>query len=243
LCNKVNLIILVWQIARDSLGETNTAIVDNLLHYMDEEDLVFSNDLEIACFMDDMKSMGFKAFSSWHYYDQPFCDGIDPEDIESTLTKDNNVYWILNQAMYTLGYSHVRDPFNGKFAKSLMLNYLIHFHGDIHSPLHLISRFTPSKPSGDLGGNLFKIEYNQYIKNLHSLWDQSMDKITYTTRPLSQSSVQYLEQMAEQIASEFTRDDLATDLEIKDFDEIAEHGFQLAKQYAYQGTYYFNINF
>jgi len=51
-----------------------------------------------------------------------------------------------------------------------MYRTLIHLVGDIHQPLHAVSRYTKAHPGGDAGGNLFYIKYNN-IHNLHALWD------------------------------------------------------------------------
>src|SRR5439155_20249015 len=59
------------------------------------------------------------------------------------------------------------------------LAWLIHLVGDVHQPLHCVSRFTGSHldetthaDRGDLGGNLFKLD--DPAKNLHSLWDDAL---------------------------------------------------------------------
>lgn len=56
------------------------------------------------------------------------------------------------------------------------LAWLVHLVGDIHQPLHCVSRFTgrhlsdtTGKDRGDLGGNLFQLD--DPAKNLHALWD------------------------------------------------------------------------
>ena len=51
-----------------------------------------------------------------------------------------------------------------------MYRALIHFVGDIHQPLHCVSRYTKNRPDGDRGGNEFKLPDTLY-KNLHLLWD------------------------------------------------------------------------
>ena len=51
-----------------------------------------------------------------------------------------------------------------------MYRALIHFVGDIHQPLHCVSRYTKKHPNGDRGGNDFKLQHGQY-RNLHLLWD------------------------------------------------------------------------
>ena len=60
---------------------------------------------------------------------------------------------------------------SGKLGYSLNLRLLIHFIGDIHQPLHCVTRITKDRPNGDFGGNSFKIKPINDITNLHALWD------------------------------------------------------------------------
>ncbi len=48
-----------------------------------------------------------------------------------------------------------------------LLPWLEHIEGDVHQPLHCVSRFLKSQPKGDAGGNFVYIG----TRNLHSLWD------------------------------------------------------------------------
>jgi hypothetical protein len=63
-------------------------------------------------------------------------------------------------------------------AKSYDLAWLLHMVGDVHQPLHAVSRFTTTTPSGDSGGNAVKICLpgsgtcdEAHAKALHSFWD------------------------------------------------------------------------
>lgn len=52
---------------------------------------------------------------------------------------------------------------------------MIHYFGDVHQPLHSVSRYTADYPDGDMGGNLFTIDpigpVGDTADNLHALWD------------------------------------------------------------------------
>jgi hypothetical protein len=67
--------------------------------------------------------------------------------------------------------------FNEQFEKSFLLRFLVHVIGDIHQPLHSSSLVNDIFPNGDLGGNLFKINYSQNIDELHKLFDSGADKL------------------------------------------------------------------
>ena len=56
------------------------------------------------------------------------------------------------------------------------LQFVLHFVGDVHQPLHATSRFTKLLPKGDEGGNLVKIKCAPNCgNNLHSFWDGLFD--------------------------------------------------------------------
>ncbi len=66
------------------------------------------------------------------------------------------------------------------------LAWLVHLVGDVHQPLHCVSRFTGNhrnettgQDRGDLGGNLFQID--DPAKNLHALWDNALGTINSRT--------------------------------------------------------------
>lgn len=78
-------------------------------------------------------------------------------------------------------------------AKSFNLRLLIHYVGDIHQPLHAVTRFDQRNPSGDEGGNHFPISDVEGVRNLHMLWDSVLTKFgTDLSLPLNQSDFEFL---------------------------------------------------
>lgn len=73
-----------------------------------------------------------------------------------------------------------------KYGQSYALRLLIHYLGDIHQPLHCLSRVDKTYPAGDKGGNDFPIPNHYSANNLHSVWDAVVyefhknDKLPYT---------------------------------------------------------------
>lgn len=53
---------------------------------------------------------------------------------------------------------------------SVALRLIIHYAGDIHQPLHAVSRFD-NKGRQDYGGNGVKIPQKKGADNLHAVWD------------------------------------------------------------------------
>lgn len=43
--------------------------------------------------------------------------------------------------------------------------------GDLHQPYHCVSKVDHDFPSGDRGGNSFRVGKKDGISNLHMLWD------------------------------------------------------------------------
>jgi len=65
-------------------------------------------------------------------------------------------------------------PVDLDLGRSWNLRLLIHYLGDVHQPLHSVSRYTEEYPDGDAGGNLFKIPpsgKDNGVTNLHAVWD------------------------------------------------------------------------
>lgn len=58
--------------------------------------------------------------------------------------------------------------------KSYDLTWLLHIVGDVHQPLHCVTRVSSSTPDGDNGGNNVQLEPVDSVTNLHAYWDNSV---------------------------------------------------------------------
>lgn len=98
----------------------------------------------------------------WHFIDIPFSnDGttVDPIPAPNALTEIIRLTMALNSD-------------EGDDLKSYDMAWIEHLVGDVHQPLHVVSRFTSKHNHGDLGGNLVLIcESANCSENLHSFWD------------------------------------------------------------------------
>jgi hypothetical protein len=88
--------------------------------------------------------------------------------------------------------------------KAIALCWIFHQEGDIHQPLHALSRYSNAFPQGDRGGNLVHPFPNPrgsrpYSKNLHAYWDDMLgdDDVVKTFEALSER--------VEVVMSEFPR--------------------------------------
>jgi hypothetical protein len=85
--------------------------------------------------------------------------------------------------------------------KALFSRYLIHVVGDIHQPLHSVSLYNQTFPSGDRGGNSLKITLmNGTSQNLHSFWDSGAFRVQndswFIVRPMNLQNTTALKEVA-----------------------------------------------
>ena len=79
-------------IARRELGADMTKHIDNLIAVMPEPEVNYPNPYEMAIWADDIKLRDhYRLLDGWHFYDQPFCDGIDPKNIKLIIDPQYNV--------------------------------------------------------------------------------------------------------------------------------------------------------
>ena len=87
----------------------------------------------------------------WHFVDQPFSPDntpLVPAPAPSAAT------------MIPLLQAALAAPATSDDVKAYDLVWLLHLVGDIHQPLHCVSRFDAADPKGDRGGNNVKITGN-----------------------------------------------------------------------------------
>lgn len=107
----------------------------------------------------------------WHFIDQGFSTDGTPTRSGTgpgALTK-------IVELQRSLG-----DPAVPDSVKAYNISWLLHLVGDIHQPLHSLSRFSSRHTSGDRGGNSFKLSGRD--SNLHSFWDNSLTRDQDSTR-------------------------------------------------------------
>jgi len=128
-----------------------------------------------------------KSHPTWHYFDTPFSP-------DGTPTEDQKPPHALSELPRLMQELKSRDP-----KSSYDLPWLIHIEGDVHQPLHAVSRFLKDLPHGDAGGN------RQFVapgNNLHSVWDGAIGRDTDTAHVL---------QLAAEIAAEHPQKRLSKD--------------------------------
>ena len=105
--------------------------------------------------------------SSWHYTNQAINEGsLSPSSCQVSPEWDVvRVIPLLQQAW---------QQADSKIAQALVLSFLVHMIGDIHQPMHTITRVSENCRH-DLGGNLFcatrPLAAGRCPQSLHALWD------------------------------------------------------------------------
>lgn len=115
-----------------------------------------------ATWLDSIRAKDIHWFDTLHYIDIPFSNDETPLP---TLQEVNALSGI-NHAITVLSSAKT-----SKADKGLSLRILTHLVGDIHQPLHTVTRVSKQLPQGDMGGNLFPLASNSIGSNLHKYWD------------------------------------------------------------------------
>jgi len=198
-----------------------------------------------ACWMDDLKKRNLVAFDNWHYINLPICDFPNTPDyacqnvsVTSVLeSPEEDALWAVNEALYT-----IRSNVSQGFERGFALRNLLHIVGDLHQPLHAVARYSPETPSGDEGGNTFKVRTNiTYVDNLHSLWDSGIGMLNNNiVRPLSPTDQEYIENTAQSMmtyAQNLTNQINATDRQSYNVTAWALESRVIAMEYVYTLPY------
>jgi hypothetical protein len=99
--------------------------------------------------------------------------------------------------------------------------------GDLHQPLHTVSRITPELPKGDRGGN--DVHFSAQL-SLHHFWDDGGGLFVEIPRPLTPEGEKKLNDLATQIERQNPEDAQARNLDLQ---EWLWEGRTMAFQYAY----------
>ena len=153
---------LVAQIAYNNL---TPAAKKMCAHYLDVQSnqSLDVNFVAVSTWLDTIRRKRVHQFDSLHYIDIPF----SRDHSKLPKIEPRNALWAIEHAVSVLSSSQA-----SRAEKALNLRILIHVVGDIHQPLHTVTKISRRFPEGDLGGNLFLLAKNPNGSNLHQYWDQ-----------------------------------------------------------------------
>lgn len=172
-----------------------------------------------ATWPDQIKFNDITAFNAWHFIDSPY--SIDAVPTQSVSKQ--NVAWALQQSFKVLA-----SPKPNSEEKAWFLNFMVHFVGDAHQPLHCISRYSKTYPHGDQGGNLFPIQ-SSIATDLHGFWDRGAGLFPLRRRV----SFHKIKKWANQIENEYPESYFGKKARELDPWSWVQESYQLAIQYAY----------
>lgn len=219
--------MMIAQMAYYQLNGTNPGILNDVFQQIGYYKSFYpslSDPLSAAVWADKIKEMGLEYFSTWHYIDTPW----NPEHITVPPISNINVVWSLGQ-IGTAYQNHLNPDWGNGFS----IRFLLHLVGDIHQPLHNINYYSHKYPSGDDGGNLFKVVVNGTVTELHKLWDSGCGLyMTNYTYPLTNSSIQEIMDKSYQLLNSYP----VFVVNNTNYQEWSDESYDLAVKYGYSGV-------
>lgn len=163
----------------------------------------------------------------WHYIDLYFRADGQPTDLKPD---EENAVWAIDKFSKMLLDKAATDADKGQ-----ALRYLLHFVGDMHQPLHCVSRVTDTNPKGDAGGNKFYVDDGSAArrKNLHSLWDSGCGAFAEIKRPLTDAGKSKIDAYADECLATLSDADKTAAHDGADPNKWATDGQALAKNVVY----------
>jgi hypothetical protein len=213
--------MVVANIAYSNLTPDVRSKVDKIAKDFSSEYASIHSFLDLAPWPDTLHSQNIESYSHWHYVDLAFSADATPL---KDLTDTDNVIWAINTIEPV-----VKNNNANIYERARFLSFLVHMVGDIHQPLHTVSRISAAHPDGDQGGNLYKIldPKNSKTISLHQLWDRGIDLFNDDT------SAEHINALTEKIMTDYPSDvlgALTTDLSAEDW---ANEGLALSETFVY----------
>ena len=164
----------------------------------------------------------------WHFKDR-FWSGFSgdtvnpPKDLNRPLAKINAVERLDKFRPFVAGSGNA-----GTRAEDLA--WILHLVGDIHQPLHTSGRVTSTEQNGDVGGNSFKLGSGKKPLQLHSYWDNIVDR--HDPRGKNEDPASYVQRLTRDVQNAFPKSHFGN-LEPGQFDKWALESLEKAQQNAY----------
>jgi hypothetical protein len=182
----------------------------------------------LGTWMDDIKADStHDDLRVWHYIDIPFFDGV-PADPKLNFGKEDAVTR-LNWAVESL-----RKGLGSDKKDAELLGYIYHLAGDLHQPLHAVTRVTAAHKDGDAGGNAFKLAGVAEVDNLHAYWDSAAGAFNYwrPSRPFDNFERRRFETYVRQLVAAYPADAMPEAKEL-DPQKWALESNELARTFVY----------
>jgi hypothetical protein len=120
-----------------------------------------------------------------------------------------------------------------EIALSNGMRFLMHYLGDVHQPLHCVSRVDDKYPAGDRGGNSFPTKSHYKTKELHAVWDKVLYEFHVTEKvPITDDDWVNQGNIAQRIMSENPESEIDPSM---DPTVWAKESFEIASTFVYEG--------
>lgn len=208
---------VIAQIAYDNMGDKSRHLFGEYNKLLNVKGRRFTL-VDSAMWMDTLYSDKYRGLRKLHYIDIPLIVG----KVKKKPKLDTyNIVFAINVSNTIL-----QDKQASPLDKALAFRILWHVVGDIHQPMHAVSRYSKRFPQGDKGGNLEKLRKNRIAKNLHQYWDRGAG-ILFAKKYLNSKEVKKL---AKEISREYP-----CDKSVVKVDPVAwaKESHNLAVSYAY----------
>ncbi|GET90750.1 p1/s1 nuclease [Leishmania tarentolae] len=221
--------MLLAEIARRQLDDENKEKIQAMASAFERSGpFPWSPDMvQAACWPDDVKLWHQRAMSSWHFYDTPYNpDNInitDPVEAVNAVAVSLDMIIALRNTeapLYLLNFAWVN---------------LVHIFGDLHQPLHTISKYSKQHPHGDKGGNAIEVYAGGKRVTLHALWDNICSgKAPHYRRPLSYTDHFALSSTADRLLETYEFSEALRTL--VNLTEIKDESYMFAVNSSYPGV-------
>ena len=221
---------LIAQIAYDKMSRPAKKIF-NQYNYAVDEGKRHQSFATSAVWLDKMYNTKLAELKSLHYIDKPFSLDGTPAGPPNTM----NAVWGVKMATYWLTNKQATP-----LEKGIALRILIHIVGDLHQPLHAITKISQQYPTGDRGGNLVRLSKNSIASNLHAYWDKGAGFLVTTVylqpkHGSARSKQIYVRPKQVKLQARQLLHDWPCDIHAQIINpyEWAEESYNLAKQFVY----------
>eukprot|EP00826_Nyctotherus_ovalis_P054121 TRINITY_DN706_c0_g1_i20.p1 TRINITY_DN706_c0_g1~~TRINITY_DN706_c0_g1_i20.p1 ORF type:complete len:348 (+),score=119.59 TRINITY_DN706_c0_g1_i20:94-1044(+) len=212
------------KVAKIKRGETKKELEKKALQYVNKNNE--PNRYALAFWSDDVETAGFKSYA--HYFKQVY-DGINGNNPVGLIQKGGNVISAFKEAFDYLS-SKGSSP-----KKSHMLAHMIHMMGDMHNPLHMITRKPAGSIQDDKAGMEVVVKGLPFFKgNLHQLWDKAFG-IIRELKQVDKDAIAEYKKVAKKIMAEVGNPKDIQTLRISNFDEFKSTMFKIGAKSGYGG--------
>jgi hypothetical protein len=158
--------MVIADIAYQNIDTDVRQKLNDLMKYFNQEYPGYTSYMQAAPWPDLLRVQKVEMFTHWHYIDLPFSEDNTP--LKNLVDTDNGV-WAINTMQHAIA-----NQYANAYERARFIVFITHIVGDLHQPLHTVSRISAKHPDGDLGGNLFLVKAGRKRSRLHKVWDDGI---------------------------------------------------------------------